>query len=131
MAKTVSEPITGRLFVPQHGGCIAAPDQTNALPPYHTTLQTCGTTEPQRWLYDPLANQLFWVRWIPRYHGVTVTRFLQLGKTDEEGTDPQGGCGVLGYKAATTGAPVVASGTNTITLECANMKPFALSLAVH
>ena len=53
-------------------------------------------------------------------HGVTVTRFLQLGKTDEEGTDPQGGCGVLGYKAASTGAPVVASGTNTITLECAN-----------
>lgn len=42
----------------------------------------------------------------------------QVGKTDEEGTDPQGGCGVLGYKASADGTPVITHTNAQITLEC-------------
>lgn len=92
--------MTGRLFVPGQGKCIAITNQPNPGPPYYTTLATCGTGAAQRF-------------------GVfSGTDLLWVGKTDEEGTDPQGGCGVLGYKASADGTPVITHTNAQITLEC-------------
>ncbi|EJD41973.1 hypothetical protein AURDEDRAFT_115235, partial [Auricularia subglabra TFB-10046 SS5] len=102
----------GRLFVPGQGKCITITNQLNAVPPYYTTLATCGTDAHQRFGVFSGAD-LLWV-----------------GKTDEEGTDPQGGCGVLGYKSSVDGTPVITHTNQQITLECTNRHAFRIVTTV-
>lgn len=105
----------GRLFVPSQGKCIAITNQQNAAPPYYTTLATCdaGAGVAQRFgMFS--GSELLWI-----------------GKTDEEGTQPQGGCGVLGYKAAADGTPVITHTNQQITLECSpDMHSFSIVTTV-
>ncbi|KAF5380168.1 hypothetical protein D9615_006105 [Tricholomella constricta] len=92
----------GRVFVPLRSKCIAITNQEAEIGPYYTTLANCGTDYPQRWSLDTGNNNA--LRWG--------------GKSDEEGTILQGGCGLLGYKSHNKGVPTITHSGNQITIEC-------------
>lgn len=48
--------------MPSHNKCIAITNQPNPTGPYYTTLATCGTDYPQRWVVrTDMNNALYWV----------------------------------------------------------------------
>jgi len=56
--------------------------------------------------------------WISRWPETARYPAIQwVGKTDFEGTNPQGGCGVFGYKSYNKGVPQVAA-DKAISLGC-------------
>ncbi|KZV93037.1 hypothetical protein EXIGLDRAFT_717686 [Exidia glandulosa HHB12029] len=100
--------VSGRLFVPEKGKCIAVANQAKATGPYYTTLRPCSTEYAQRFgLFFAQNNAIFWT-----------------GESDEEGSILQGGCGVLGYECAADGTPVNVHSNKQITLVCDSFKPF-------
>jgi len=100
----------GRIYVPSKKKCIAITNQANAVGPYYTTLASCNTQFPQRWVVDTAnKNAIYWS-----------------GSSDEEGTVLQGGCGLLGYKSKNKGVPVITHSNRQITVECKGT-PFRLA----
>ncbi|KIM84460.1 hypothetical protein PILCRDRAFT_818024 [Piloderma croceum F 1598] len=105
---------SGRIYVPSKNKCIAITNQQNAVGPYYTSLDTCNTEYPQRWVLNTANNNaIYWS-----------------GDSDEEGTILQGGCGLLGYKSHNRGVPVITHSNNQITVECKGT-PFRLAKAPH
>ncbi|KZV94338.1 hypothetical protein EXIGLDRAFT_835037 [Exidia glandulosa HHB12029] len=104
--------VAGRLFVPSKGRCIGITNQPNSKGPYYTTLVKCGTGYSERFgVFFNADNAIYFT-----------------GNSDEEGTVLQGGCGTLGYKAASNGVPTITHTEQQITLEC-NSKPLRLVTA--
>ncbi|KZV93022.1 hypothetical protein EXIGLDRAFT_768458 [Exidia glandulosa HHB12029] len=103
--------LNGRLFVPSQGKCIGTTNSGNAAAPYYTTLVKCGNGVSQRYrLYKNQNNAIFWY-----------------GRSTDDGTFFQGGCGQLGYKSSNTGTPVITHTGQQITLECNSKSGFLLS----
>ncbi|KAF8067670.1 hypothetical protein FPV67DRAFT_1145758 [Lyophyllum atratum] len=92
----------GRVYVPSKSKCIGITNQPAETGPYYTTLVDCNTDYPQRWSLDTGNHNA--LRWS--------------GKSDEEGTVLQGGCGLLGYKSHSKGVPTITHSNNQITVEC-------------
>lgn len=59
-----------------------------------------------------------------------LTLVCQSGDSDEEGTILQGGCGLLGYKSHSKGAPTITHSNFQITVECGGT-PFRLAKKAH
>ena len=90
------------------------------------------------------GDSVYWVRSFPlvRCRPCIPSDFLafyvlfaieskQKGKTDEEGTDPQGGCGLLGYKSNAHGVPITTRDSNRqISVVCGG-KVFRLAKKPH
>lgn len=110
---------SGRVYVPSKGKCIAISNQADATGPYFTTLLPCDTTPPFRFLIRNDSEAKGGMYW--------------RGKTDEEGTDPQGGCGLLGYEAYAQGNPVVTHKTRAIFVTCGGFPghPFEIAKKPH
>lgn len=117
------EPLKGIIYVPQLNKCIGITNQPAPHGPYWTTLVSCDKTSfSQQFLVRTKDNDsIYWVRFfhfVLRHNVSDLTsvflaccsRFSnqtkQKGKIDEEGTDPQGGCGLLGYKSNAHGVPI-------------------------
>ncbi|KAH7057452.1 hypothetical protein BKA62DRAFT_738822, partial [Auriculariales sp. MPI-PUGE-AT-0066] len=97
----------GILYVPAINKCLAVTNQKSTKPPYYVKALTCkNSTDPaQAWLFRwPEDKRYPAIQWV--------------GKTDVEGTNPQGGCGVFGYKSHDKGVPYVAA-DKAISLGCA------------
>jgi len=109
----------GRVYVPSKGKCIAISNVNDPTGPYFTTLLPCDTTPPFRFLIRNDIEAKGGMYWY--------------GITDEEGTDPQGGCGLLGYKANSLGIPVVTQKTRAISVTCDGYPghPFQIAKKPH
>ncbi|KZV87117.1 hypothetical protein EXIGLDRAFT_697843 [Exidia glandulosa HHB12029] len=103
--------LNGRLFVPSQGKCIGTTNNANSAAPYYTTLVKCGNGVSQRFrLYKNQNNAISWY-----------------GRSTDDGTFFQGGCGQLGYKSNTDGSPIITHTGQQITLECNNKSSFRLT----
>ncbi|KAF8340706.1 uncharacterized protein EI90DRAFT_3117215 [Cantharellus anzutake] len=105
----------GRLYVPSKNQCVEISNQQSPTGPYYTTLATCPSSRPV-----PSSDIPYSFRWLIRNDpGVGLVDGLYwYGSTDVEGTTPQGGCGLLGYKSFTQGNPVVAHKYYSIQVTC-------------
>jgi len=81
----------GIIYVPQLNKCIGITNQPADHGPYWTMLVSCDKTSySQQFLVRTKDNDsIYWK-----------------GKSDEEGTNLQGGCGLLGYKSNAHGVPI-------------------------
>ncbi|KZW00961.1 hypothetical protein EXIGLDRAFT_694341 [Exidia glandulosa HHB12029] len=107
----------GRLFVPSQGKCIGTTNSGNAAAPYYTTLVKCGNGVSQRFRLNNQTNAIYWYPYVP----------IQYGRSADDGTFFQGGCGQLGYKSNNVGTPVITHTGEQITLECSSKSAFFLS----
>lgn len=118
----------GRIYVPSQAKCIAITNQEDDTGPYSTTLASCNTDYPQRWLVRELeSNAVYWVG-LEHMHPSRQQPSdipIQSGESDEEGSMAQGGCGLLTYESAGDGTPTT-HGDSEVSVVCGGT-PFKIS----
>lgn len=116
---------TGRLYIPSTNQCVTVTNQSSSNAPYYPAVAACQSTPAaayyaQHWDYREEENgALRWVRRMDIVLGALSWLILreQLGKTDWEGSTPQGDCGQFGYEADASGVPTLTS-SGQVTLGC-------------